>query len=317
MKEISTKYGLIKGIISIDYYDDKIIEECKVDEYCEIATAFGTLVPQYADDGLRRKYAKSLSFYKNGNIKTISLQKQMNIKTSIGEVPAEFISFYDNGSIKRILSLNGKITAFWTEENEYELAIETELNLKLGKFNKKIMGIKFYETGEVKSLTFWTAERINIHSPCGMADIRIGISLYEDGDLKSCEPSIPLKVNTSIGDIMAYDLNAIGINGDENSLNFYEDGTIKSLVTSVDKIKVTSLNGKVRTFEPGSKISSYNDEGTDIIPLTIEFYNDKIRFNKDSNSEFVIGDNLFCIGNSTQKFDAGCNSCEGCNNRCS
>ena len=316
MKEISTKYGVIKGIISIDYYDDNIIEECKVDEYCEIETAFGTLVPQYEDDGLRRKYTKSLSFYENGNIKTISLQKQVDIKTSIGEVPAEFISFYDNGSIKRILSLNGKITGFWTEENEYDLAAETELNLKIGKFNKKIMGIKFYDTGEVKSFTFWTAERINIQTPCGMADIRIGISLYEDGELKSCEPSIPLKVNTPIGDIMAYDLNAIGINGDENSLNFYEDGTIKSLVTSVDKIKVTSLNGKMRTFQPGSKISSYNDEGTDIVPLVIEFYDDKIRFNKDSNNEFLISDNSFNVGNFIEKFNASCNSCEGCN-KCS
>lgn len=316
MKKIVTKYGVIKGIISINYYDNNVIEECKVEEYCEIVTAVGTLVPQYEDDGLRRKYTKSLSFYKNGNIKTISLQKQTDIKTSIGKVPAEFISFYENGRIKRILSLNGKITGFWTEENECDLAIKTELSFKFGKFTKKIMGIKFYESGEVKSLTFWTSERINIQTPCGMLDIRMGISLYEDGKIKSCEPSIPVKVNTPIGDIMAYDLNAVGINGDENSLNFYEDGKIKSLVTSIDEIKVMDSNGRVSSFQPGSKLSSYNDEGTDIVPLIIEFYRDKIKFNKDENCEFVLGDNSFFIENSMQQFNLGCNSCEGCNKNC-
>ncbi|WP_026881926.1 hypothetical protein [Clostridium akagii] len=316
MKEIFTKYGLIKGISDIEYYNDNNIKECKLDKYCEMTTSIGTFVPQYEDDGSRRKYTKSLSFYKDGNIRTISLDKQTNVRTSVGEIPAEFISFYENGNIKRILPLNGKITAFWTEENEYELATELNFDFEFAKFTKKIIGIKFYETAQVKSLTFWPTDRVNIQTPCGIADIRIGLSLYEDGKLKSCEPSKPLKVKTSIGNIMAYDVNAIGINGDDNSLNFYGDGKVKSLVTSMGKIKVTSSKGLLSIFEPGLKISSYNDESKDIVPLYIEFYDDKIRFNKDANGEFLIEDNSFIIEDFMKKFDSSCNSCEGCESNC-
>ena len=229
MEEFKTSYGMLNGISSIEFYTDGAIKECKLNKYSEMKTIYGNLVPQYDGAELRRKYKRSLSFYENGNIQSISFQNQMTIDTSIGKLPAELAVFYENGKIKRIFPLNGKMTAYWTEQNEYKFAEELDLNFEFGTFKKKIIGINFYESGSVKSLTLWPKDFIEVLTPCGIIETRIGLSLYPSGAFKSCEPRKQTLINTKIGELQAFDVGAIGINGDTNSLNFNEDGTIKSI----------------------------------------------------------------------------------------
>ncbi|HEY5561479.1 MAG TPA: hypothetical protein VIK72_06920 [Clostridiaceae bacterium] len=55
-----------------------------VDERSELNTSYGVLVPQYEEAGVRRKHISSISFFNNGNIKSISMQEQVKITTTVG-----------------------------------------------------------------------------------------------------------------------------------------------------------------------------------------------------------------------------------------
>ncbi|HEY8804831.1 MAG TPA: hypothetical protein VIM42_06955 [Clostridium sp.] len=302
MKEFSTKYGQLRGISNIEYYTEGVIKECKLSEYSKIKTIYGDLIPQYDEAEVRRKYKRSIAFYESGNLQCISFQKQTNIDTSIGKLPAEFVSFYDSGKVKRIFPLNGKITAYWTEQNEYELAEELNFNFEFGIFKKKVIGINFYESGGVKSLTLWPRDFINIPSPYGIIETRIGISLYPNGDIKSCEPRKQTVIKSIIGELHAFDLGAIGLNGDRNSLNFYEDGTVKSLSTSADIITIKDIFGQLNVYKPGLTPNNFNDLIMDVIPLNIEFYSSKVKI---SGIEYNLKDNEFYIDKFVRKTFVG------------
>lgn len=299
MKEFITKYGKLKGISSIEFYTDGAIKECKLSEYSELKTDYGVLIPQYDESELRHKYKRSLSFYESGGLKSISFQKGTSIVTSIGIMSAELVVFHENGSIKRIFPLDGKITAYWTEENEYELEEEIDFHFEFGSFKKKIIGINFYESGSVKSLTLWPKDFINILSPYGMIETRIGFSLYENGAIKSCEPRRQTLINTVIGELHAFNYDAIGLNADSNSLNFKENGTVKSLYTSLDKIIIIDDSGSSHIHQPSLRPNNFNDQIMDVVPLKIEFYLGKVKINE---TEYNIHGNIFSVEKFVRKF---------------
>ncbi|MDP4177860.1 MAG: hypothetical protein Q8900_05895 [Bacillota bacterium] len=312
MSELNTKYGVIKGVISSDFYADGSLNECKVQELNIIKTKYGDFVPQYTEDEARRKYKSSLSFYNNGNIKSISLENSSNVSTRHGIFPAELITFYENESIKRIFPLNGKITGYWTEENEYEICPEIEINLEFIKIKKKVIGMQFYESEDIKSITFWPTDVIKFEMYSHSAEARIGISLYESGKIKSYEPNKPSLIKTPIGNIAAYDVNVLGINGDRNSLNFNEDGSIKSIITSTDMIEVIDSSGSKFIFEPGLKPNLFNNDIMDIVPVCIDFSGNKVTFNKNEENIYDIESSTFKIHNLVKKINEGCGNCESC-----
>lgn len=312
MNEIITKYGIIHGISTLESYSDGSIKECKLNEYNELETSYGILVPQYTEEEARRKYITSLSFYDSGNIKAIALQEQSRIETRYGSFPVELVTFYESGCVKRLFPLNGKITGYWTEDNEYDLCEEFELKLEFGSFKKKIIGILFYESGYIKSITFWPKDSIDIQTPAGPCNARIGMSFYENGHLKSCEPSKPTLVETPIGSITAYNTNVLGINGDINSLNFYENGKIKALITSTDRIIITDKANNIFIHEPSLKPNLFNNTIMDIVPVSIDFKEDKVIFNKDPQNSYDISSCLFNIEHFKQKINAACTSCSSC-----
>ncbi len=315
MNVSETKYGVLEGISSVELYDNGKIKECSVTKKNELITPYGRLIPQYQNEGVRNKYIKALALYENGNIKKIALQGQSVVETSIGFMKAELITFYKSGRIKRLFPLNGKITGYWTEENEYELTELQEFNFPFGKINKRIIGILFYESGSIKSLTLWPKEILMLTTPSGKFGVHYGVGIYPDGKLKSCEPAYPVLIDSVIGTLTAFDVNASGINGDKNSLNFNEDGSIKSLVTSTDSIEVIGQSTESHLFEPGLRPSILDEEGMDIIPLKVEFYENKIRINENDKNIFGIGEFDFIIKNSTlTSFNkcSDCSTCKGC-----
>ncbi len=313
VKSIYTKYGVLKGISYIEFYKNGIAKECTLNELNELKLPFGVLVPQYEDDGIRRKYTRSISFHQNGNIKSISLNEQTSIQTPEGVFPAELITFYEDGNIKRLFPLNGKITGYWTEQNEYELAKPFEFIFSFGSFKVKMISINFYENGSVKSFTFWPNDSINIATPVGQADVRIGISLYDDGKLKSFEPKKPMVLDTPIGVIEAFDANALGIHGENNSLRLYENGSVRSLISSTDIIEVINELGEKTVYTPLFKLNMLDDEKMDIIPIYIEFHDDCARIN---GNDYDINRNIFSIKRHLKMFSenscSDCSSCEGC-----
>jgi hypothetical protein len=310
MKTINTKYGFLSGFSSTELYPDGSLKECILSRYNTLTTPYGELVPQYENDGVRRRFTKSLSFFADGNLKSIALQNPAEIETSIGTFPAELLTFYESGRIKRLFPLNGKLSGFWNEADEYRLAQEFEFSFPFGGFNQKIIGVQFYETGAVKSITFWPKDWVRIQSPVGTIKVRNGISVYPEGSLKSLEPFQPTLVPTPIGAIEAYDVNAVGINGDINSLAFTSDGQVQGLLTSTAQITVTGEHHKF-IHQPGLSPSLFDDEKMETVPLKIEFSAGKIRFPGDSSREYDLQLCNFTIRRApiSQSFCNGCSAC--------
>jgi hypothetical protein len=312
MASRSTKYGELRGISGLELFADGSIQACMVQERNELETPYGLLVPQYDDGNVRRKYTDSISFYKNSNIKSIALHQQTAIQTSIGLFPAELITFYESGKLKRLFPLNGKITGYWTEENEYELSQEYDFQFIFGNFQANIISIYYYENDAVKGLTFWPTVSVSISTPVGKIDTRIGLSLYPNGKLKSLEPHTPLLVNTPIGNIEAYDPQPIGIHGDNNSLVFYDDGRIKSLISSNVMVSISDPNGKKAIYGPQLKPSLLDDSSMDVIPLHIDFSDGTVGIGNKLLTHYEMDKYSFAINTLPKMLSNKCKDCSMC-----
>jgi len=311
MREINTKYGPLNGVLSLEVYDNSNIKECILEKYNEFITVYGKLVPQYEEENVRRKYTASVSFYENGNIKSIALNSQTKVTTQIGIFEAEKLTFYEDGSLKRLFPINGKLTGYWTEENEYTLAEDYNLSFHFGEIKCKIMSFKFYKSQKVQSITLWPKEEVSVKLNNGKVMVRTGIALYESGEIKSCEPAEMTSVQTPIGTIIAYDTQAIGIHGDTNSLQFYEDGILKAVVSSTDKIEIYDENNNKITYSPEETLSTFNPKKMDRAPLQLVFENGKVIINDEV--AYNIDRHSFVITNYFKELIKPCTDCSNCN----
>ncbi|WP_148705467.1 hypothetical protein [Methanosarcina siciliae] len=300
----------LKGITSFTTYDSGELHECKLNEYNLIRTKYGDLVPQYGDPGVRKKQLKALSFYKSGKIKNISLEQQTEINTSIGTFPAELVTFFEDGSLNSLFPLNGQISGFWSEEEEGALAQKYDFTFPFGSFSAKIIGLRFYPDGKVRSLILWPNERIIIDTPAGKIPIRVGFKLYEDGSIESAEPAKPVPVETPIGTINAYDANALGIEADKNSLGFERNGRLTSLST-FDIISVKTGSGEKRVTFPKLKPGLTDDY--EKVPIKLRFVEDSVTIDdgKQAN-EYRISDTTFKITGGDYTEQTSCGDCAQC-----
>lgn len=291
MSTIRTRYGNLNDANVIGKYNSGEAEYYSVKEKSELKILGYTFIPLYEEMKERRKELPAIRFYKSGNIKTISLNEQTTIKTTIGDFSVEKIVFYEDGEIKRLFPLDGKLSAYWAEEDEYNLAKEHIVHTERGDFCSKIISLLFFKSGKIKSVTLWPKERIKLKIQYELINIRIGVSFYENGEISSCEPAIPTLIKTPIGIIYAFDKSAIGIHGENNSLKFNKDGSIKALITSTNKIEVTTHKGERNIYSPKT-IKKYVGDINTSIPVLIEFDNNIIKINGD---EYKINENSFEI----------------------
>lgn len=299
MEIIKTKYGLLNDAIIASYYDTGEPESYKIEEESTLDILGYRFTPLYGFFDDRRKEFPSVKVFKNGNIKSIGLNESTFIETKIGAFEVEKITFYEGGQINRLFLLDGNLSGYWSEEDEYNLAKIYKFDFDFANFESKVISLNFYKSGELKSLTLWPKDRVELN--IGNYNIvgRIGFSVYESGKLKSCEPFRPTAINTPIGNVDAYDINAIGIHGDTNSLNFNEDGSIKSLITSTNTITVKTPSGD-DIFHSPKKVRLYsNSEVMDTITLTLEFGDDLVII--DGQYKYDLLENKFEIKNFGEK----------------
>lgn len=312
METYLTQYGRLNGIGLFTLHENGKLKDCTLEEQSVLSTPCGSLTPQYTCD-FRKKNNYAVSFYDAGTIRRISLNNATDIMSPIGNISAELIIFYENGNMKRLFPLNGQLSGYWDEKDEYRLAKEISIKLDFGNINAKVIAFSFYKDGKIKDLTFWPDEKIKLQSPIGIMNVRIGLSIYPNGSLKSVEPAYSTKINTPIGPILAYDKNANGICGDKNSLNFTIEGKIRSLITSGNKIKVNHNSQPIAAYSPLQKLD-IDEEELLFKPLLIEFFEDTVIFNKES--EFSIHTNEFVIEPYHTKVVSLCENCESCGKQC-
>lgn len=278
MKELKEAYGIHS------YREDGSHETFQPLEECAVKTDAGIFTPVYKVEDHGRKKLSPVKFHKNGTVKSISLQRAQTVRSSVGNIEAELVTFYPDGSLHRLFPLNGKLSGYWSETNEYKLAETLTIPTCWGIIAVKPINMQFYKTGLLKSITFWPGERVTIETPEGEMLIRKGISFYRDGSLHSCEPAGPVKVHTSIGSIIAYDSQPNGLDGSRNSLVFSESGEVLQLATVKNEISVIDDWGFRFSFSPGTK-SSLCDEGAfTLIPLRITFDENMVLFRKGSKT---------------------------------
>lgn len=311
--DIITEYGILRGATYIRYYPNGNLKECTLTQANQIETPCGKFTPQYLDDGYRRKIVKPVVFYENGKLKNLPLQEQVEIKTSVGSLSAELITWHQNGAIKRVFPLDGRLTGFWTEEDEYKLAPTFEYEFSFGKVKQKIISLQFYDNGAVKSMTFWPKETLTIQTPIGPAEARTGISLYPNGRLKAFEPADPIMVDTPIGKIKAYDTMALGVHGESTSLQFKQNGGIEGITTSTDEFTVVNQAGLEHHYGPQLKASLFDPLGTVLVPLKLRFEDNYVRFGDDPEGGYNTEKCHFIRRTVNFTKQGTCFSCEGCN----
>lgn len=285
-KKLQTPFGIFGGVDTFTCYPQGEIAGLRLSEKNMVVTEVGDLVPAYTETN-RRKNKPSVEFDRDGMVTSVALEKQQEIMTPIGELPAELVKFYPTGELHRVFILDGQLSGFWTEEDERKLNIPLTFDLVFSKFQAMINGLCFYKNGEIKSITLFPGERISVESPVGELETKAGLSLYESGRLKSVEPAEPVMVNTPIGSIAAYDPDQIGLNADSNSLSFTEDGLIQSLVTCDNAVFVQTEEGVLEKYTPCIKSHPLYDE-----VLTVSGM--KLEFDYQSN-ELVIGNHRYSL----------------------
>lgn len=252
-----------------------------------IKTNYGELIPQHTTDDLRKKDLIPTVFHENGTPKSLPLEKQTTIITPVGDIPAELVTFHRNGNINRIFPLNGKLSGYWSETDEMGLAHPIILRTPVGPITARIISIRFYENEKLRSITFWPDETVSISTRTGHYATRIGISFYPNGTIQSLEPARPFPVKTMAGEITAYNPDAIGVNGDNNSLVLDTMGNVIQATTTLNRIKTIRSDGKTASFTPEYRESYCSDTEQEVIPMVITFYEQTVNISTHPDSPSV------------------------------
>ncbi|MEY8351726.1 hypothetical protein AALB39_00055 [Lachnospiraceae bacterium 54-53] len=312
------KYGL-KGVVIGATYPSGGMKSCRLAQYNEIRVRNQVFVPRYKKPDERKKDNKALAFYENGCIKSIALEERTEVMTSLGVFRAELVTFYENGEIDSLFPLNGQIGFGWSEEDEEKLLEENHFTFPFTRFTEKVIGLRFYPGGKLKSLILWPGKRISIETALGEFPARIGFRLYENGTLESFEPAVPIEINSRIGTIVAFDQNALGIDADYNSVNFYPDGSLKSVKTNSD-IVVNGISTGERTIIY-QQLKFDNMTGKMMkVPVLITFAdNEAVIDNAVEKKTFFIDDSKFMLLHDQYYTEKKCSpgsDCSGCGASC-
>ena len=281
--DINCKYGVLKGVYNSSYYENGILAQCSVSKKCELSTVYGKMYPTFDVEDDRKRVLHTIEFFENGDLKSISLDFPLTIKNSYGEFSAEKIIFFDSGIVKKIFPLNGKISGYWSEEDEWKLAEKYKFKVGEVEFDNKIMSISFYEDGNVKNVKLWKNESVLIK--LGVETIKaIGtISFYKNGSIKSFDPEKELKIITRFGEITCNRKIHENIFGECDSIVFDEMGNIKKIHT-LQEIFHLKVGDAILTIRQNEKTSPCNEFIKIKEPVKIEFKeNGIISFNDSYN----------------------------------
>ncbi|WP_419785463.1 hypothetical protein [Pseudodesulfovibrio sp.] len=271
MPDITTNYGILHCTRHMELTEDGSPLACTTAKASPLVTPVGELIPQFTTDDLRKKEVLPVTFRKDGTLRSLPLEKQTVVDTPAGPIPAEMITFHANGAVNRVFPLNGKLTGYWSQEDEKGFSKPVTLATPAGEITTHIINVCFYEDGTLRSVTLWPDESVMIATPVGGLKARMGISFAPDGRLRSMEPAEPCTVLTPAGEVTAYDPDAVGVNGDINSLRFHENGSVAHVVTTLTGIKAVDTDGTVTRYAPEFRDSLCGESDKEVVPMSISF----------------------------------------------
>lgn len=280
-----TELGDIPVSGAVELYRSGALRSCSPVGKCVLDTAAGELIPQFTTDDLRRKTVQAVHFYENGNVRSLPLESATPVFTPAGIISAEMLTFYESGRVKRVFPLNGKLSGYWSQEDEESLAEPVTIDTPAGAVSAKLISLCFYESGALRSITLWPGSVVRITAPCGVVETRVGVSFSEDGRLLSLEPASPTQVETRAGTFTAYDPDAVGIHGDSNSLKFNAEGEVIALTTTLSRITATDHTGREFVFSPEYRESLCGDGDEEMVPMKVDLSDNGLTTCIGSDSE--------------------------------
>jgi hypothetical protein len=278
MPAIKTHFGVLETLPGIDFFPGGSVRSCIAARACPLATPLGTLVPQFSACNQRKRQLPTISFHQNGMIRNLPLEEQTIVSTPLGPLPAEQVTFYDSGALKRVFPLNGTLSGYWTQEDEASLAAPLTLKTPMGLVEVTPVCVYFGPKGNLRSLTLWPGTVLHVPTPLGCVAVCSGIAFYDSGALRSVEPIRPVAVPTPLGELLAFDQDAIGISGDQNSLRFGENGALLGLVTAGHAFEVELENGCRKNLFPPLRRHPCDGERMEAGPITLEFHPGSVSF---------------------------------------
>jgi hypothetical protein len=271
MKIIKTGHGVIQAVGRQEIYENGALLSCQPGTACVLTTPVGELTPQYTTDDLRKKEVQPVVFHEGGSLKFLPMETQTVIETPAGPMPAEMVTFHPDGSLSRVFPLNGKLSGYWSQEDEAGLAAPVTLLTPVGVLTTMVINVSFHPGGAMRSLTLWPGHTVCIPTPAGIIETRMGVAFEPDGRVRSVEPGKPTTVDTPAGEIRAYDPDAVGVNGDVNSLVFAPDGSVARVTTTLTRLTVVDPDGRHTVFTPAERESLCGDTDKEMVPMVIEF----------------------------------------------
>lgn len=267
----ATRYGTWNGVINVQLDRSGRMESLFLEQANTVSLPCGMVTPLYEVEDTGRRRETPVLFFADGGLRSLPLQERTWIRTVAGKLPAELLTFYRTGELRRLFPSAGKISGFWTEENEYHEAPACHFQAGQYLLDAKLIGLQFYKSGAVQSFTLWPEERLVLNTPLGTMRVRTGASFYPNGRLKTLEPASPTLVPTPIGMISAYDNNPLGIHADVNSLVFDSHGQVEALKTTTNAIKVFPVNDEPAMHAPQRHASFCEEVDSTVTPLELRF----------------------------------------------
>jgi hypothetical protein len=276
MDTVQTQYGLLPVDGVVDRYPDGGVRGAFVSAAFHLVTSLGRLTPQHTIDDARRMTKPPVTFFQNGQVRSVPLEKQTMVPTPVGPLPAELVTFHENGAVARVFPLNGKLSGYWTEADEAGRAETLRFTTPVGPVAARMVAVAFDPQGRLRSLTLWSGETLTVPSPAGDIPVRLGLSFHPEGALRSAEPARPVEVSTPAGPVWAFDPDAVGISGDDNSLVFDPTGAVARVATVRTALTVRLPDGTGLEIAPAVRESICGDSEREITPLVLEFADDAI-----------------------------------------
>ncbi len=288
METVHTPYGPLAVSGPLERYPDGTLRSCTPAGPTVFQTALGPLPAQHSTDDLRRRTVQPVSFHPTGLLSALPLEEPTLVQTPAGPLSAELVTFHPDGTLCRVFPLNGKLSGLWSQEDEGRLARPADLRTPMGRISARIIGVRFDPAGALLSLTLWPGESVEAPTPVGPMAARIGVSFRPDGSLRSLEPASPQAVPTPAGEIQAYDLDAVGVSGDVNSLGFGPDGRVERVSTNLTQVAASGPGGAHCLFAPEFRESLCGDGEREPMPLRLEFGPDEVRIRTRQNAPWTV-----------------------------
>ncbi len=288
MPTYETRFGPVHAGPQIERHSSGALKSCITVKESPLATEYGTLVPQFTANSYRKRQFPIISFHESGMLNVLPLEEQTVVPTPLGEMLAEKLVFYPDGALKRIFPLDGCLSGFWEQSDERSLAHPLKVETPVGPVEALILAVYFSPKGDLRSLTLWPGEEVDVPTPVGMILTRVGMAFHDSGALKSVEPNRPTVVRTPIGEILAFNPDANGITGDSNSICFGDTGDILSVTTVSNAFVISGESGSSTKIEPPLRINPLDGENLEPGPLTVSFEGGYVRFSAEGADDLVV-----------------------------